>query len=95
VARPFSGPEGERLAVTCSVGYACFPLCPQAPQAFDWQAHVAAADALLYAAKHAGRNAWRGLERADIDDLDSLRQTLAQPAEQWAGTSGLLLRGSA
>jgi diguanylate cyclase (GGDEF)-like protein len=94
-ARPFTGPEGERLVVTCSVGYACFPLCPQAPQAFDWQAHVAAADALLYAAKHAGRNAWRGLERADTTDLEGLRQTLAQPAERWLEAPGLLLRGSA
>lgn len=72
-AQPFQTPAGN-LHVTCSVGYAAYPLAPAWPQALSWEDTLAAADAALYAAKEAGRNRWQGLEQIDApaDQLHAL-----------------------
>ncbi len=58
---PFVIPDGEPLRVTCSIGFACFPLDPKQPRAAPWSAVLAVADAALYAAKREGRNRWVGV----------------------------------
>ncbi len=59
---PFRLPDGRPLAVSCSIGHACWPCLPQHPQALDWLAVVNLADVGLLAAKRLGRNAWVGLQ---------------------------------
>lgn len=47
--------------LTCSVGFASFPLRPELLEQHGWEQVVALADACLYQAKTAGRNRWVGL----------------------------------
>ena len=59
-SEPFDIAAGK-LPMTASVGFACFPFLKLQPDAYSWEEVVALADHALYDAKHAGRNAWRGL----------------------------------
>ena len=54
--------EGQNLRLTCSCGIALYP-----DHARDTEDLVARADAAMYQAKEAGKNAWR-IYRADLDD---------------------------
>jgi diguanylate cyclase (GGDEF)-like protein len=47
---------GQSLAVTVSIGFACHPFDPSAPQRLPWQRVLDLADQALYAAKRAGRD---------------------------------------
>ncbi|MGQ3094295.1 MAG: GGDEF domain-containing protein [Roseateles sp.] len=82
---------GLRLAQTCSVGFSAFPLCPALPRALDWRSAIDLADAALYEAKEAGRNAWVGLLNADAPSEDALRQDVRRPLDCWAGSGRLTL----
>ncbi len=52
-------PTGERFRATCSIGGASFPFSPEDPAGLSWEATLNLADAALYRAKQAGRNAVR------------------------------------
>ncbi|MDH0863573.1 diguanylate cyclase [Mitsuaria sp. GD03876] len=68
---PFELGEGRQVEVTCSVGFAAFPLSPALPRALDWAATVAMADEALYVVKRGGRNGWQGVVGiAGIDGAD-------------------------
>ncbi|MDR7297075.1 diguanylate cyclase (GGDEF)-like protein [Pelomonas aquatica] len=82
---------GVRLAQTCSVGFSAFPLCPALPRALDWRSAIDLADAALYEAKEAGRNAWVGLLSADAPGEDDLRQDVRRPLDSWAASGRLRL----
>ena len=64
---PFELPYGQPLAVSCSVGFACYPLDPQHPGDLPWDVALNLADASLYDAKRRGRNAWSGVVRVDAE----------------------------
>lgn len=73
--RPIETAAGPRLATTCSIGFAPWPLDPAWPALGDWEQSIALADRALYAAKASGKNAWVGLlpgPAADRADLLSL-----------------------
>jgi diguanylate cyclase (GGDEF)-like protein len=53
--------SGSEVRWTCSVGFAALPFHWRHPDWLDWDRVVAVADACLYAAKHAGRDAWVGV----------------------------------
>jgi diguanylate cyclase (GGDEF)-like protein len=81
---PFVLPDGQRLARSCSIGFACFPLVPAQPQALAWSTVVDVADVALYEAKRGGRNAWVGvLATAPGLDEAGLAQLLDQPPGEW------------
>ncbi|MEM9182034.1 MAG: diguanylate cyclase [Pseudomonadota bacterium] len=58
---PFETPHSPELSLTCSIGFCPMPFAPADPGQVDWQDAVRLADMALYAAKHAGRNAWAGI----------------------------------
>ena len=53
--------EETRKHVTCSIGYAAYPLSQQHYDIFDWQTTIGLADTALYGAKNNHRNTWMGL----------------------------------
>jgi len=80
---PFRLSDGRTLAMTCSVGHACWPFLPRQPQALDWLGVVDIADIGLLAAKRLGRNAWVGLhgtERTPTAELLTLARRRPQQA---------------
>ena len=76
-AQPIELGTGEALRVTCSVGVAAFPFDTRRPEAFTWEQVVDAADAGLYAAKLAGRDATVGVAATSTTDLATLHHRLS------------------
>ncbi|MGV8923397.1 MAG: diguanylate cyclase domain-containing protein, partial [Thermomonas sp.] len=71
-AHEFGLPDGNHHHLTCSIGFAAFPLQPTHPRAADWSDVVALADFAMYAVKRGGRNAWAGL---DVTTTQALHPT--------------------
>ena len=59
-AHTFLASSGRALHVTCSIGFAAFPLRPECPTAVSWCEVVELADQALYAVKQGPRNGWAG-----------------------------------
>ncbi|WP_136416948.1 GGDEF domain-containing protein [Herbaspirillum sp. ST 5-3] len=57
--RDFVLGDGLKVAITCSVGFSCFPHLPTDPHLLSWIATVGLADQALYRAKIEGRNTCR------------------------------------
>lgn len=55
-AQTLALPDGRVIGVSCSIGYALFPVDPSAPEILPWTEVVALADRAAYAAKRAGGN---------------------------------------
>ncbi|MFL6659120.1 MAG: diguanylate cyclase [Massilia sp.] len=53
--------NGVVIKKTCSIGFAAYPVRETDPEAYTWEEAVKMADQCLYAAKHAGRDAWVGV----------------------------------
>lgn len=84
---PLLTADGEDLRVTCSVGYAPWPIVASAMEPDSWELSADLADRALYAAKAAGKNGWYGLHagpRARRDSLDELSpgQSLSELVER-------------
>ncbi|RZI58156.1 MAG: GGDEF domain-containing protein [Rubrivivax sp.] len=91
---PFDLGKGRTVDVTCSVGFAAFPLAPAFPRALDWAATIALADEALYAVKRRGRNGWEGVvgvaPHEDVPDLEgALRQRSRETMADWLSSGGL------
>ncbi len=86
----FTLADGRTLSITVSIGFAVFPLDPEAPRAWDWDATLSLADAALYAAKAQGRDGYVGALRAD-----GLRpEALGPDTETWMKHPRLQIRRS-
>ncbi|GAB3793359.1 ligand-binding sensor domain-containing diguanylate cyclase [Dyella agri] len=79
-AHRFDPGDGQRLRLTCSIGFASYPFFASAPDQLHWEQVVNIADECLYAAKRRGRNAWAGVVPMASppagNTLDALRETL-------------------
>lgn len=87
---PFHFNGNEPIAVTCSIGFAPYPFLCGRPEALSWKETLALADAALYAAKNAGRNAWVGFNGRDepLGSLISILRASPEAALQ-AGSIGV------
>ncbi len=81
--------DGQTLFKTCSIGFSCFPLSLQHPQALDWTTMVDLADTAMYAVKHGGRNGWFGLVSARSVSPEALLERTRQPLEPWIAAGEL------
>lgn len=86
---PFELDDGTRLSKTCSVGFSCFPLCPEQPRALGWSDAVKLADASLYAVKNAGRNGWMGVLGARASSPEALRAGIDGSLVAWVHSGDL------
>ncbi|MCW8108933.1 diguanylate cyclase [Alteromonas ponticola] len=58
--QPYSIKESETIDVTCSIGYAAYPLNCSYFSSLSWETTLGIADLALYAAKNNQRNTWFG-----------------------------------
>ena len=72
-----------RLHCTISIGFACYPFDPTAPQRLHWERVVEVADGALHAAKRVGRNRVLGYRCAAPIDAD-FEARLRRGAEAFA-----------
>ncbi len=87
--QPFELEVGAPLHVSCSIGFACFPLVPAAPRALDWDTTLKLADAALYEAKNSGRNAWVGVLSAPDEAAGELLKARSAKPAQWLASGDL------
>jgi diguanylate cyclase (GGDEF)-like protein len=67
-SEPYTLGDGlPRLNVTASIGFVAHPPDPARPEGWDWASVLQLADAALYAAKDAGRDAWVGVAHCPVD----------------------------
>jgi len=76
-ATPVPLGNGQSVTVTCSVGFAPWPLSAAWPSLGDWEQSVSLADRALYAAKGAGKNAWVGVLPGHEVERNGLHALLA------------------
>jgi diguanylate cyclase (GGDEF)-like protein len=88
--QPFTLADGRSVPITVSIGFAVFPLDPEAPRAWDWDATLSLADAALYAAKAQGRDGYVGALSADGLRPDEL----GPDTEPWPDEPRLQVRRS-
>ncbi len=81
---PFGVADGQKVRITCSVGFASWPFFRHEPEALGWQEVLDLADRCLYLAKNSGRNAWIGVVvqteyrgRAEYSALNDFREAEA------------------
>ena len=98
---PFVLEDGTRVARSCSVGFAAFPLARAQPAALNWTEVVDLADAALFVVKRQGRDGWLGLVEAQGRDAPALRAGLGRPLRAWRphpgqghGGASAVLQGS-
>ena len=74
--------EGANFSVTCSIGFAAYPVMVEEPVSCNWETTIKIADSCLYAAKNSGRNTWVGAmsASAEVSSLSEFHARLAQNA---------------
>lgn len=65
---PFPATRTVTLNLTCSIGFAAFPLARSLPGWLNWHRTLAIADRCLYAVKRSGRNGWAGVLEAHLPE---------------------------
>lgn len=73
---PYRLPNGDRIKITCSIGFTEYPFVSSTYGAVGWETLVNLADSALYAAKAAGRNCWLGLRPGPQFNAETLKDDL-------------------
>jgi diguanylate cyclase (GGDEF)-like protein len=89
--KPYTLPGGEKITVTCSIGYTEYPFLAGSPDRVDWELLVNLADHALYAAKDAGRDKWYGLRAGPRFDASLVRDDLENGLNHAIKTKKLVL----
>ncbi len=77
-------PDGQDVNVTCSIGYAFYPLPLIGGQLINWEVSLSLADMALHQVQNAGRNGWATVEFDDqvdafeFEDNEALETSLEQ-----------------
>ena len=80
----FHLPDGQSLSLTCSIGYALYPLPLIGGQLINWEVSLSLADMALHQVKNAGRNGWATVEfdeqvdAFEFEDNDALESFVEQ-----------------
>ncbi|MFT4927948.1 MAG: diguanylate cyclase (GGDEF)-like protein [Phenylobacterium sp.] len=83
-------PDGQDVNITCSIGYAFYPLPLIGGQLINWEVSLSLADMALHQVQNAGRNGWATVEFDDqvdafeFEDNDALENSLEQLFETGA-----------
>ena len=83
----FTLADGTTLRITCSIGFAEYPLFRNARMQFNWESLVELADLALYYVKSRGRDGWAAFRPTDRTDLATVL------AEMHQDLDGLLADG--
>jgi diguanylate cyclase (GGDEF)-like protein len=94
-AHAFEIGEESPLKVTCSVGFACYPLTGGGKEGVGWEDVVGVADEALYAAKKSGRDMWVGLLGNYFDSHQELIRRLGDGVGTMVASGELSVLSSA
>lgn len=79
--------SGRQLSLSCSIGFAPWPIAVTWPALGEWEQSVNLADQALYEAKRSGKNRWVGLQSELGVERGALLGLLAsQSLSQWPRT---------
>ena len=70
--------DRKTVDLTCSIGFATWPLCMNDSEPGDWQNSITMAEEALFLAKHFGRNCWFGFYVEEGGSLTARMQTQRQ-----------------
>ena len=84
--------EQTQLKVTCSVGFAAYPLHQKLYKCFDWHSTVGIADAALYGAKRRNRDTWMGITGVKSTVSDSTMELIKQQPARIFDHANVLVR---
>lgn len=85
--------SGRSLSLSCSIGFAPWPLASSWPALGEWEQSVNLADQALYEAKRRDKNGWVGLQTAPEVSRATLLALLAAAAvESWPASGLSVLR---
>lgn len=93
VREPLELRSGRSLSLSCSIGFAPWPLANTWPALGEWEQSVNLADQALYEAKRQGKNGWVGLHTAPGIERGTLLSLLAaSKLDEWPPQDVAVLR---
>lgn len=94
-SHPFHVEASEPLRLTCSTGFAEYPLFIDGRMALGWEATVELADQALYYVKSHGRDGWAAFRPTEHTDSGSVLRDLQDDSECMIREGKIKLLGSA
>jgi diguanylate cyclase (GGDEF)-like protein len=90
--------SGQTVRMTCSIGFAAYPLVASQPRLYGWEDVVELADRALFLAKRRGPDMWVGVfgtDRTPETPFEDLLALVVDRPELLAAEGGIVLRSSA